>query len=90
MAKATLAGSLEVSMADSRTHTAIPERVPDVTEVTGAYFEPMSSMVQLQYKSGDRLCEIRFPLEEILRAEDWFIKIRQHVGESTKSRKGPR
>jgi hypothetical protein len=77
-------------MPENSTNQTIPERVPDVTEVTGAYFEPISSMVQLQYKSGDRLYEIRFPLEEVLRAEDWFIQIRKHVGDLTRTQKGHR
>lgn len=70
-------------MADGTSKREIPERIPDVSEVTGAYFEPIHSMVSLYYKSGDRFHEIRFPLEQIMKSEDWFIQIRKQVGDTS-------
>jgi hypothetical protein len=82
--------SQERAMTDGMDKREIPERVPDVSEVTGAYFEPIHSIVSLQYKSGDRLLEIRFPLEQIMKSEDWFIQIRKHVGDASRDRKDRR
>jgi hypothetical protein len=65
-------------------HSA-PQFVPDVTEVTGS-----DSVVQLQYLSGDKLYAIRFPLDQILRAEDWFIKIRQGMRDIVNDKKDRR
>jgi hypothetical protein len=56
--------------------TTAPEFVPDVTEVTGVYVDS-DGVVHLRYLSADRKTYvIRFPIDQILRAEDWFIRIR--------------
>jgi hypothetical protein len=70
---------LETSPAGSEgqmSERVVPEPVPDVTEVTGVYVDS-DGVVHLQYRGGDKLYVIRFPLDQILRAEDWFIKIRR-------------
>jgi hypothetical protein len=63
----------------------VPEPVPDVTEVTGAYLDS-DGVVHLQYRSGDKQYVIRFPIDQILRAEDWLIAIRRGAG-ALKTRK---
>ena len=78
-------------MAEEKGTRPIPERVPDVTEVMGAFLvEEADLAVALQYRSGDRLYEIRFPLDQILRSEDWFIQIRKQAGDASRRQKGHR
>jgi hypothetical protein len=67
------------------TKSAPLERLPDVSKVTGAVLGT-DEFVSLQYLSGSEHYEIRFPLEEILRAEDWFIAIREQVASEINKR----
>lgn len=66
------------------------QRAPDVLEVTGMYFDPQSDLVSLQYRSEEQVCEVRFPVAEILRAEDWFIQLRRRIAANRESRRDRR
>ena len=61
-----------------------PQRLPDVSEVTGAFLGSDEDYVSLQYRgNAGELYKIRFPLDQILKSEEWFIPIRRHVGGSS-------
>jgi hypothetical protein len=58
----------------------VPERLPEAEEVDGMHYEPNTETVRLQYLSRGKLYELSMPLEEALKAEEWFIKIREQLG----------
>jgi hypothetical protein len=58
------------------------ERLPDVVTVSGIYYDPISFMAHLQFQTEGGGRELRFPVDQILRAEDWFIQLRQQIGEA--------
>ena len=58
------------------------QKLPDVISVSGVFFDPVTSMVQLQYESSGGPCELRIPLDQLLRSEDWFIQLRQKIGQA--------
>ena len=55
------------------------ERLPPVDVVQGLYLGP-DGYAQLQYKSGERIYEVRFSLNEVFRMEEFFIMLRRHLG----------
>ena len=58
----------------------VPERLPEAEEVDGMYYESQTETVRLQYLSKGKTYELSMPLEEALKAEEWFIKIREQLG----------
>ena len=63
--------------------------LPDVTEVMGVHVD-VHAVVHFQYRGGDKYYVIRFPLDQILRSEDWFIKIRNRVSLNARIRAVPK
>ena len=62
-----------------------PIELPDVEHVTGLWFN--GDMAELQFKSGENIYRLRFPLEEIFRSEDWFISLRRSLAPLLTARK---
>jgi hypothetical protein len=58
-------------------HKMVPQRLPEAEEVHGMHYESDTETVRLQYLSGGKTYELSMPLEEALKAEEWFIKIRE-------------
>jgi hypothetical protein len=50
--------------------------LPEVKKVSGLVFDN-EDYVKLQYESNDKVYEIRFPIEEVLQMEEWFIMFRR-------------
>ena len=44
------------------------------------YYEPQTETVRVQYISRGKAYELSMPLEEALKSEEWFIKIREQLG----------
>ena len=59
--------------------------LPNVEHVTGLWFD--GEAAELQFAAGDKFYKIRFPLEEILRSEDWFISLRRSLAPLLAARK---
>jgi hypothetical protein len=59
--------------------------LPVVTKVTGFAFDH-EDYVKLQYQSGNKLCEIRFPIDEVLQMEEWFIMFRRQFRDAVQGR----
>ncbi len=55
------------------------ENLPKVDEVSGIYFNPTTEMAEVQFKSKDIIYVLEVPLNEILKSEEWFIKLRQSL-----------
>jgi hypothetical protein len=62
-------------------------KLPVVEAVQGLYFNPLTELVQLQFRSGEDLYEISFELPEIFKAEEWFIQLRQSLGTTMQERR---
>ena len=62
-----------------------PVELPNVEHVTGLRFD--GEVAELQFTSGETHYTLRFPLEEILRSEDWFISLRRRLGPLLAARK---
>lgn len=62
-----------------------PIELPNVEHVTGLWFN--GDVAELQFKSGENMYKLRFPLEEILRSEDWFISLRRSLATLLAARK---
>jgi hypothetical protein len=54
-----------------------PIELPNVEHVTGLWFD--GEVAELQFTSKETVYKLRFPLEEILRSEDWFISLRRSL-----------
>ena len=54
--------------------------LPYAEKVEGLYFNPNTGNVQIQYRSDNKIYEISMSLAEVLKMEEWFIKMRQQVG----------
>ncbi len=57
-----------------------PKPLPRVDKVTGAYFNPQTNEVNLDFQSDGERYVISFTGQEIFQVEEWFIKIRQSIG----------
>jgi len=53
-------------------------KLAPVEKVRGLYFDGERAL--LQYESGGKTYEVAFPLTEILKSEEWFIKLRRRIG----------
>ena len=62
-----------------------PIELPNVEHVNGLWFN--GEVVELQFTSGDKIYNLRFPLEEIFRSEDWFISLRRSLAPLLAARK---
>jgi hypothetical protein len=62
-----------------------PIELPHVEHVTGLWFD--GEAAELQFTSDEKLYKLRFPLEEILRSEDWFISLRRSLAPLLAARK---
>lgn len=62
-----------------------PIQLPDAEQVTGIFFD--GETAELQFRSNDQLYKIRFPLDQILRSEDWFISLRRSLAPFLAARK---
>lgn len=65
----------------------VPQRLPEAEKINGMYYEPQSESVRLQYQSRGKIYELSMPLGEALKAEEWFIKVREHVGAQMRQRR---
>lgn len=63
------------------------DRLAAVEEVTGVYFDPVKGHVDLNFISEGGHKILPIPLEEILKCEEWFIKIRQSIASSVRQPK---
>jgi hypothetical protein len=62
-----------------------PIELPHVERVTGLWFD--GEAAELQFTSAEKVYKLRFPLEEILRSEDWFISLRRSLAPLLAARK---
>ena len=62
-----------------------PIELPTVEHVNGLWFD--GEAAELQFIAEGKLYKIRFPLEEILRSEDWFISLRRCLAPLLAARK---
>jgi hypothetical protein len=62
-----------------------PIELPKVEHVTGLWFD--GEAAELQFKSAEQVYKLRFPLEEVLRSEDWFISLRRSLAPLLAARK---
>jgi hypothetical protein len=58
----------------------VPQKLPEAEVINGMHYEPHTETVRLQYLSRGKLYELSMPLEEALKAEEWFIKVREQLG----------
>jgi hypothetical protein len=58
----------------------VPQKLPEAEEVNGMHYEPHTETVHLQYVSKGKTYELSMPLQEALKAEEWFIKVREQLG----------
>lgn len=75
----------ETGVADS--HMPSFRRLPEALKVCGIYFNSTQMKAQMQYENNGVIYELCFPVEEIMKSEDWFIELRKHLGISMKQRK---
>ena len=59
--------------------------LPIVEHVTGLWFD--GKVAELQFVSKEKVYKLCFPLEEILRSEDWFISLRRSLAPLLAARK---
>ncbi len=54
------------------------QKLPKVQQVLGMFFDGRD-LVRFQYQSQEGMYEIQLPLNEALKAEDWFIQLRRSL-----------
>lgn len=79
---------VEVGAAD--VHMPSFRRLPEALKVCGIYFNPTQMKAQMQYENNGVIYELSFPIEEIMKSEDWFIELRKHLGAAMNQRKANR
>lgn len=56
------------------------ERLAAVDSVEGLSYTPDGDMVHLQFRTGDITYDLPIPVMEALKVEEYFIKVRRHLG----------
>jgi hypothetical protein len=62
-----------------------PIELPAVDEVQGLWFN--GEWADLQFLSGGVLYNLKLPLDQILKSEDWFISLRRSLAPVLAARK---
>lgn len=66
------------------------KQLPRATEIKGMYFNPNTDEVEINYVGVAGWYVLKVPVEEIFKAEEWFISIREHLGQSVRVRRASR